>query len=175
MQLKSFLDITFDSKVDLSKILIHPFINLNGKFSTNDTSEKLSSAKGSLTKNEVNFRDHRALTLKESMGEEKSEFTFGSGPRNSHSSKSSESNYFPPEVKKFLTKGSALESSSGGVGSESQRTSFDYFQMHRFSEITNQNSIPTNSPAVPLRVYDRNNVKPIYNPMTASSDTTNTK
>lgn len=123
-QFKFFLDIWFDSKVDLHRLQIHPFI-----FNQRDISsptQRSSGAQNSLEKTEVQRKESKLFSVKES-GEEKSEFTFGSGNnRNSFSSKSSESNWFPPEVKKFLTKGSGLESSSNGVLTNSERNSLDY-------------------------------------------------
>lgn len=171
--MKSFLDITFDTKTSLSKILIHPFISSCMKHnSTNDTSEKNTFVQETVSVGSTGMKTIKMLAPKDTVGEYGSEFTFGSGApnSNSHSSKSSESNYFPPEVKKFLTKGSGLESSSGGVGTESQRTSFDYYHMHRFSDITNRNVVPSSSPAIPLRQHDRAGIKPMIMPVVKETD-----
>ena len=150
----------------MPKLLIHPFISSFSKENTNDTSEK-SSARGSVKKKSAP-RESKLLSIKEaSNGEERSEFTFGSGHRNSYSSKSSES--FPSELKKFLTKGSGQESSNGESGTESQVATYEQFLQHRFSEVTNMHPLPSNSPAVPLRIQDRKIIKPITSPMLNSA------
>ena len=123
-QFKSFLDIWFDTKVELSKLQIHPFL-FNQKDGSS-TTQRSSGAQNSIEKAEIMRKESKLHSVKET-GEERSEFTFGSGNnRNSFSSKSSESNWFPPEVKKFLTKGSGLESSSNGVLTNSERNSLDF-------------------------------------------------
>lgn len=160
-QIRSFLDIAFDKNVQLSKCLVHPFI-INGTKPTNDSTRESPGLKEDFK--DRTMRDSRMQSLKESA-EDKSEFTFGSGNnRNSFSSKSSESNTFPPEVKKFLTKGSGLESSSNGLWSDSQRTSYDYYAPQRFSDAGVPNTMPHNSPAVPLRTHDRRMIMPIFYP-----------
>lgn len=100
-QFKFFLDIWFDEKVNLHRLLVHPFI-CNQKDGLNSTLGSSGAQNAPEKQTEVRRKESKLLSVKES-GEEKSEFTFGSGNnRNSFSSKSSESNWFPPEVKKFL-------------------------------------------------------------------------
>lgn len=80
---------------------------------------------------------------------------------------------FLPSLNKFLTKGSGLESSSGGGATESQRTSYEQFLQKRFSDVTNMHPLPSNSPAVPLRIQDRKIIKPIIAPMMNSTQDEN--
>ena len=147
-RLCSFIDILFDSDIVLSKVVIHPFITTAGglghKESTDDTLDRSSRGEMHTLHKDLPNIDPKLISIRDMM-EEKSEFTFGSNNRNSMSEKSSESGYFPPEVKKFLTKGSGLESSSGGVRTDSQRNSLDYHSMHRFSETLNPKLDPSNS------------------------------
>jgi len=168
-QLKSFLDLSFEKETKICKMQVHPFISLKGKNSTNDTSELSEEGKSQYFRITTN-KPVILAPLKDSIIEAKSSFTFGSGARNSRSSNTSESNYFPAEFKRFLTKGSALESSSGGVESGSQMTSIDYFNMHRFSGVSGNNQLPTYSPAIPLRSQDRSIIKPIFLPMEPAND-----
>jgi hypothetical protein len=148
-------------------LLIHPFLTPYTTTTTKETNDRAFPTESPMKKI-VPTKSNLLLTKDHSNGEEKSEFTFGSGHRDTHSSKSSES--FPSELNKFLTKGSGLESSSGngGGGTESQRTSYEQTLVHRFSEVTVQNHLPSYSPAVPLRIQDRNAIKPIMTPIVNS-------
>ncbi|CAI2361582.1 unnamed protein product [Moneuplotes crassus] len=173
--LKSFLDKAFDEEASLTKMLIHPFITVNPQH-TNSESRESMGIRNTLTQN------MHLGSIKESItGEDKSDFTFGSGQQKSSSPRSSDSSYIPPELRKFLTKGSGFgrytnlfffdifnfyctSFYSSGTGSEEQKKSIELIQ-HRFSETNSQHSIlPSNSPAIPLRYYDRTKTKPICNP-----------
>lgn len=106
--LKSFLDKAFDEETSLSKMLVHPFITMNPQAPALDSRENLF-IKNNLAQSRYLKRDMNLGSIKESLtGEEKSDFTFGSGQQKSSSPRSSESSYIPPELRKFLTKGSGF-------------------------------------------------------------------
>lgn len=156
--LSSFLDILLDEKASLSKLSIHPFLT---KFDANIVNqqqhqyeEPLQPINQPLEPPETPESLMRP-PLRKSVGGDKTEFTFGSSHRNSSSSKSSETNTFPPEVKKFITNGSHVGTSSYAGGSSSDQTSFDYFGSKRLSDAKSPQLNPMNSPAVPLRQQER--------------------
>ena len=145
----------------------------------NTSKESFQSKQSQVSKEETQNKVNRELPsieqkviIAKEYTEEKSEFTFGSGPRNSGSSKSSGSSHFPPEIKKFLTIGSGLESSSGGVMTDSQRNSLETSNIQRYSTGAPKPLCSTSSPAIPLRNQDRKMIKPIIQTTAVSTDET---